>query len=97
MTVDVELVMGTVGIIAIALIGVLTLVVRRMRRQRASSSAQVNSGKGEVWSATASKRNREEKYFENGEEYFVDNNYENDSQCQNNDELYENDNQYQNT
>ena len=97
LTVDVEIVMGTVGIIAIALIGVLTLVVRRMRRQKSSSSDQVNSGKGEVWSTNASKRKREGKQFENGEEYFVDNNYENDSQYQNNDELYENDNQYQNT
>ena len=97
LTVDVEIVMGTVGIIAIALIGVLTLVVRRMRRQKSSSSDQVNSGKGEVWSTNASKRKREEKHFKNGEEYFVDNNYENDSQYQNNDKLYENDNQYQNT
>ena len=97
LTVDVEIVMGTVGMVAIVLIGVLTLVVRRMKRQKASSSNQVTSGKGEVWLSTNSKRRQQEKYFENGEEYFVDNNYENESQCQNNDELYENDNQYQNT
>ena len=94
--VDVEIVMGTVGILAILLVGVLTLVVRRMKKQKATSD-QVKSGKGEVWSSTNSKRRKQEKSVENCEEYFVDDNYENDSQCQNDDELYENDNLYQNT
>ena len=97
LAVDVEIVMGTVGLTAIVLIGALTLVVRRMKRQKATSDHQVNSGKREVWSPTDSKRRQHEKYIESREEYFVDNNYENDSQCQNNDELYENDNQYENT
>ena len=99
-TFDAEIIMGTVGLVAVVMVGALTVIVRRMRRHKTMSSS--SSGRtvksAEVWSPNDSKRRKleKEKEIEKGEEYFVDNSYENTNHYRQS-EVYENENQYQNS
>ena len=99
-TFDAEIIMGTVGLVAVVLVGALTVIVRRVRRHKTMSSS--SSGRtvksAEVWSPNDSKRRKLEKEeeVEKGEEYFVGNSYENTNHYRQS-EVYENENQYQNS
>ena len=63
-----------------------------------SSSSGRTVKSAEVWSPNDSKRRRQEQEqeVEKGEEYFVDNSYENTNHYRQS-EVYENENQYQNS